>query len=117
MSLYVSRVHNVSANLWLQDTVHAMILPVISVFCFYIITFQRMCTVPNMTFFISSLMSCFTGMLLRYFENDFDVVPFAHTDIGITFVITLHMRCFSVGVSLYIKIIIINSFFSFPTGK
>ena len=44
---------------------------------FYISTFWSMCAVPNMAVFCSSLTSCFPGMLLTYFLNDFEIVPVA----------------------------------------
>ena len=52
-----------------------------------------MCAVPNMAVFCSSLTSCFPGMLLMYFLNDFEIIPVAPIIIGITFVFTSHMRC------------------------
>ena len=36
-----------------------------------------MCAVPNMAVFWSSLTSCFPGMLLTYFLNEFEIVPVA----------------------------------------
>jgi small-conductance mechanosensitive channel len=45
---------------------------------FYISTFRSMCAVPNMAVFCSSLTSWIPGTLLRYFLNDFDMVPVAH---------------------------------------
>ena len=36
-----------------------------------------MCAVPNMAVFLSSMISCFPGLLLRYFLNDFEMVPVA----------------------------------------
>jgi len=39
---------------------------------FYISTFRSICAVPNMAVFWSSLTSCFPGMLLTYFLNDFE---------------------------------------------
>jgi hypothetical protein len=39
------------------------------------------------------LISCFPGMLLRYFLNDFELVLVAPVITGITFVFTSHMRC------------------------
>ena len=41
----------------------------------YVSTFRSMCAVPNMAVFCSSLTSCFPGMLLTYFLNDFEMVP------------------------------------------
>ena len=54
-----------------------------------------MCAVPNMAVFCSSLTSCFPGMLLTYFLNDFEIVPVAPIITGIAFVFTFHMRCIS----------------------
>jgi hypothetical protein len=42
-------------------------------------------------------------MLLRYFLNDFDVVPIALVFTGITFVFTLHMGCVSVVRALFLE--------------
>ena len=53
---------------------------------FYISTFRSMCAVPTMAVFFSYLTSCFRDMLLRYFLNDFEMVPFAPVVIGIIFV-------------------------------
>jgi hypothetical protein len=39
----------------------------LNVLYIYISTFRSMCAVPNMAVFCSSLISCFLGMLLRYF--------------------------------------------------
>ena len=36
-----------------------------------------MCAVSNMAVFCSSLTSCFPGILLTYFLNDFEIVPVA----------------------------------------
>jgi hypothetical protein len=44
---------------------------------FYGSIFRSMCAVPNMAVFCSSLTSCFSGMLLTYFLNDFEMVPVA----------------------------------------
>ena len=56
--------------------------------------------VPNMSVFCSSLTSCFPGMLLTYFLNDFEIVPVAPIITGITFGFTFH---------IYIIIIIVSS--------
>ena len=63
-----------------------------------------MCAVLNMAVFCSSLTSCFPGMLLTYFLNDFEIVPVAPIITGITFGFTLHMRCISIVRSLYFRI-------------
>ena len=57
--------------------------------------------------FWSSFTSCFPGMLLTYFLNDFEIVPLAPIITGITFVFTFHMHCISIVRSLYFIIIII----------
>ena len=54
-----------------------------AVLYFYISILQSMCAVPNMAVFCSSLISCFPGMSLRYFLNDFEIVPFASIITGI----------------------------------
>ena len=69
------------------------LVSVLNLLYFYISTFRSMCAVPNMAVFCSSLTSCFPGMLLAYFLNDFEVVPVAAVITGITFVFTFHMRC------------------------
>ena len=43
-----------------------------------------------------AVISCFPGVLLRYYLSDFKMVPLARVFTGITFVVTLHMRCISV---------------------
>ena len=53
------------------------LVSVLNLFYFYISIFRSMCAVPNMAVFCSSLTSCFPGMLLEYFLNDFEIVPIA----------------------------------------
>ena len=48
--------YNVAAFLWLQFIVRVIQLPTVNVMCFYISTFQSMCTVPNMAVFWSWLL-------------------------------------------------------------
>jgi hypothetical protein len=55
------------------------------------------------------LTSCFPGMLLTYFLNDFEIVPVSPIITGITFVLTFHKRC--VSIIIIIIIIIIISFY------
>jgi hypothetical protein len=43
-----------------------------------------MCAVPNVAVFCSSLTSWFSGMVLTYFMNDFEMVPAAPIIIIIT---------------------------------
>ena len=60
--------------------------------CFYVSTFRSMCAVPNMAVFCSSLTSGFPVMLLTYFLNDFEMVPFAPIITDITLIIILGSR-------------------------
>ena len=62
----------------------------------YIITTRSMWAVPNLALFSSSLISCFLGVLLRYFLNDFEEVPLAPVIAGMTFLYRFHMHCVSV---------------------
>ena len=82
----------------------------------YISTFRSMCAVPNMAVFCSSLISCFPGMLLRYFLDDFEIVPAVSIIADITSVLTFHMRCISIVRSLYFRIFSASFFiiFLFP---
>ena len=48
-----------------------------------------MCAVPNITVFCSSLISCFPGTLLRYFLNDFEMVPVAPIITGLLLLLLL----------------------------
>ena len=50
------------------------------------------------------LTSCFPGILLTYFLNDFEIVPVAPIITGITFGFTFHMRCISIVTSLYFRV-------------
>jgi len=93
--------YSVAAILLLLFTVFISLVSVLNLLYFYISTFRSMCAVPNMAVFCSSLTSCFPGMLLTYFLNDFEKVPVAPIITGITFVFTFHMRCTSIVRSYY----------------
>ena len=80
------------------------LVSVLNLLYFYVSTFRSVCAVPNMGVYCSSFTSCFPGMLLTYFLNDFEIVPVAPIITGITFVFTFHMRCISAIRSLYFKI-------------
>ena len=99
-----SRACNVTAVQWLQYTVHVMSFPMKNVLSFCVSTFQTMYAAPKMIVFFSSLMSCFPGMLLRYFLDDFEVVSVTHVIPGITFAFIFHMRSISVVGFLYLSI-------------
>jgi len=88
---YVPRKYSVAAILFLLFMMLISLFPVLNLLYFYISTFRSMCAVPNMAVFCSSLTSCFPGLLLTYFLNDFEIVPVVHIIIGITFV--LHSIC------------------------
>jgi len=70
----VRREYSVAAILLLLFMVLISLVPVLNLLYFYISTFRIMCAVPNMAVFCSSLTSCFPGMLLTYFLNDFEIV-------------------------------------------
>jgi len=76
---YVTREYSVAAILLLLFMVLISLVPVLNLLYFYISTFRSMSAVPNMAVFWSSLNSCFPGMLLTYFLNDFEIVPVAPT--------------------------------------
>ena len=97
---YVSREYSVAAILLLLFMVLISLVSVLNPLYFYISTYRSVCAVPNMAVFWSSLTSCFPGMLLRYFLNNFEIVPVAPIITGITFVFTFHMRCISIVRSL-----------------
>ena len=101
---YVPTEYSVAAILLLLFMVLISLVSVLNVLYVYISTFRSMCAVPNMDVFCSALTSCFPGMLLAYFLNDFETVPVAPITTGITFVFTFHMRCISIVRSLYFRI-------------
>ena len=74
---YVPREYNVAAILLLLFMVLISLVSVLNLLYFYISTFRSMCAVPNMAVFWSSFTSCFPGILLAYFLNDFEIVPVA----------------------------------------
>jgi hypothetical protein len=61
----------------------------------YINTLQTMSAVTNMVVFCSSMISCFSGILLRYFLNDYGMIPVAPVITGVTFAFTFCMQCTS----------------------
>ena len=93
---YVPREYSAAAILLLLFMVLISLVSVLNLLYFYISTFRGMCAVPNIAVFCNSLTSCFPGMLLTYFLNDFEIVPFVPFITGITFVFTFHMRCISI---------------------
>ena len=101
---YVPREYSVAAILLLLFMVLIPLVSVLNLLYIYISTFRSMCAVPNMAVFCSSLTSCFPGMLLTYFLNDFEIVPVAPIITGIIFVFTFHMGCIHNVRSLYFRI-------------
>jgi len=101
---HVPRGYIVAAILSLLLLVPLCLVPALVLLFFYVNTFRSMCTVSNMAVFCSSLTSWFPVMLLTYFLNDLEMVPFATIITGITLVFTFHIRCISIVRSLYFKI-------------
>jgi len=93
---YVPREYSVAAILLLLFLVLISLVSVLNLLYFYISIFRSICAVPNMAVFCCSLTSCFPGMLLTYFLNDFEIVPVAPIITSITFVFTFHMSCISI---------------------
>jgi len=82
---YTPREYSVAAILLLVFMVLISLVSVLNLLYFYISTFRSMCAVPNMAVFWSSSTSCFPGMLLMYFLNDFEVVPVVPIITGIAY--------------------------------
>jgi len=61
--------------------------------------------VPNIAVCCSSLISCFPSMLLRYFLNDFELVPVAPIISGVTFAFTFHIHSFFIVRNLHYRIL------------
>ena len=110
---WVPREYSVAAVLLLPFMVLISLVSVLNLLYFYISTFRRMCAVPNMVAFCSSLTSCFPGMLLTYFLNDFEIVPVAPSITGIIFVFTFHMRGIYIVRSLYFRIFSVSFLITF----
>ena len=72
---YVPREYSVAAILLLLFMVLISLVSVLNLLNFYISTFRSVCAVPNMAVFCSSLTSLLLGTLLKYFLNDFEIVP------------------------------------------
>jgi len=88
---FFPREYSVAAILLLPFMVLISLVSVLNLLQFYVSTLQSMCAMPNMAVFWGSLTSCFPGMLLTYFLNDFEIVPVAPIITGITFVFTFHI--------------------------
>jgi len=101
---HVPREYSVAAILSLPFMVPIPLFPALALLYFYVSTFRSMCAVPSMAVFCTSLTSWFSGMLLMYFLNDFEMVPVAPITTGITLVFTFHMCCISI-VSLVWRVV------------
>ena len=71
---HVSRVYSIAAILQLLFIAHIMLFTLLNLLYFYISTVRNMFAVPNMAVFCSSLILCFSSILLGYFLNDFEMV-------------------------------------------
>jgi len=87
-----------------------MLFSALNVLYFYISTSRSMCAVSSMPLFYISLISYFPSILLRYFLNDFDMVPDGSIIIGITSALTFHMRCISIIIIIIISVFVKNTF-------
>ena len=85
----VPREYSVAAILLLLFMVLISLVSVLNLLYFYISTFRSMCALPNMAVSWSSLTSCFLGMLLTCFLNDFKIVPVALIDTGLLLLLLL----------------------------
>ena len=63
--------YSVAAILFLLFILLILLVLVLNILYFYFSTFRSMCAMSNTTVVCSSLTSCFPGMLLTYFLNDF----------------------------------------------
>jgi len=98
---YVPREYSVAAILLLLFLVPISLVPMLNLLHFYVSTFR------SMAVFCSSLTSCFPGMLLMYFLNDFEIVPVAHIITGITSVFTFHLRCIIIIILLLLLLLLL----------
>jgi len=86
---YVLRKYSNAAILFLLFMMLISLVSVLNLLYLYNCTFHSMCAVPNVAVFCSSLTSCFPGILLTYFLNNFEKVPVAPTITGITLLLLL----------------------------
>ena len=114
---HVCQEYSVATVLSLLFVVHIALFPMLNRLYFYISTFRSMCAVPSMAVFCSSLTSWIPGTLLRYFLNDFEMVPVAPVITGIKLVFTFQMRCVSTVRSLYLRIFSTSFFVTFLSPK
>ena len=100
---YIPWEYSIAAILLLLFMVLISLVSQLNLLYFYISTFRIICAVPNMAVFCSYLTSCFPGMLLTYFLNDFEIVPVAPIITGITFAFTFHILLLLLLYNMYIS--------------
>ena len=105
---YVPREYGVAAILLFLFMVLISLVSVLNLLYFYISSFWSMCAVPNMAVFCSSLTAWFSGMLLTYFLNVFEIVPVALIITGITFVFYIPHALYFVFIIIIIIIIVLG---------
>ena len=88
---HVSRVYSFAAILYLQFVLHVMLFPMLHVLYTFFYFLKYVCSAQCGFFFCSSSIMCFHNMLLRYFMNDFEMVPVA--PILLVSLLFLHSRC------------------------
>jgi len=81
--------YNVASIQILLFMVHISLVSVLNLLYFYISNFRSNCAVPHMTFFCSTLTSCFPGMFFTYFLEEFEIFPVAPIITCITYVIII----------------------------
>jgi len=86
---HVSSVYSVAAVLNLQFVLHVMLFRMLSMFCIFTLALSIVREQCPKFFFVCFLISCFFGMLLGYYLNDFEMVPAASIITGITLLLLL----------------------------
>ena len=87
-------------------------------FCTYTLALSVICVqCPIWLFFFISLISCFSGMLLRYCLFEFVMVPVAPIITGITFAFTIHISWIYIVRSLQFKIFSASFLIKFLTQR
>ena len=81
----------------------------VNILYIYISNSRSRCAVHNMAVFCISWISLFPCRLLRYYINDFGMVPVSPVITGITFDFTFHMRCISAVRSLLLLLLLLLS--------
>ena len=81
-----------------------MFFLMLNLFCTFTLALSEVCVTPSVAVFCSSLSSCFSFMLLRYFLNYFEMDTVAAIFTVITFVFNLHISCIYITRYLYFRI-------------